>query len=475
MHFFLSFAFAFVGGVAGVAVVALLVVATALALNGSLLVIIQTGFGGSGWLTALLVVGGMLAALGAAALVGRLLRRRWLPLLRTRLSGGVAGWLGMVAGAVLGLCLGAWMVPEPIASSAREFLTGESARQRAERPVTQAIQQRLQLLLAAHPEGPEAALIAAVNRTATPVPRPGRQLDGADLRARLDALQQLLPTVPPGWQTVVLGTMAEIQRGHIAGSPTHGPLAKAQLEASRTGSRAMLVLSAQLQEEIAHYAEKAGEAALADAAWQRALQAYMAAGAAFEVARFYDEALPERLRNVPVPVWSIAPSPPVDSVLAQRLASFAQALGDDMAWDSARPGARDLAVVAALVALELSPAPSAMALSNPAQRWAQSPWALARWILALRHARGDCMAALELSQALGQRRRVLVSWENTTASELDLAWAVAWMEAGGVCASSDEERAQVQMRKSQLDYLRFAPGALEAARSGVAATVAGLR
>ncbi len=454
---------------------ALVVVAASLAVGGWLLVVIEAGFGGSAWWARLLVVGSVLAALGAAALLGRLMRRRVLPPLRALITGSGAGWLGMVTGASLGLFLGAWLVPEPIASSARDFLTGESARQRVERPVTQAIKQRLELLLAAHPEGPEAALIAAVDRTATPVPRPGRQLDDADLQARLDALQQLLPTIPPGWQTVVLGTMAEIQRGHIAGPTTQGPLAKAQLEASRTGSRAMLILHAQLQEQIAHYAEKAEETALADAAWQRALQAYIAAGAAFDVARFYDETLPQRLRNVPIPVLSVASSPSVDAVLAQRLESFARALGDDMAWDSARPGARDLALVAALVALELSPAPSAIAGINPAQRWVQSPWALARWILALRHARGDCMAALELSDALGHRRRILVNASDTTASELDLAWATAWMEAAGACASTENERAQVQMRKSELAYLRFAPGALEAARTGVATTVAGLR
>ena len=253
-------------------------------------------------------------------------------------------------------------------------------------------------------------------------------------------------------------------------------MSEALTEAGRSGSRAFLVLAAEEQEAIADYLERNAGGDAADAAWQRALQAYTAAGAGFEVARFYDETLPERLHATPLPMLPVARAHPADTVLSQRLWLFAQALGDDAAWDHARPGERDLAMVAALVALELAPAASTLALVNPAKRWTTSPWALGRWILALRYARGDCLAALELSDATRFRRRpAVVNQSQPGASTLDMAWAVAWMEAGETCAGTDDERTQARKRRAQLDYLRFTPGTLEKARAGVAATVAELR
>jgi len=194
------------------------------------------------------------------------------------------------------------------------------------------------------------------------------------------------------------------------------------------------------------------------------------------VARFYDETLPERLLATPLPIFPVARAHLVDAMLSQRLWLFAQALGDDAAWDHARPGERDLAMVAALVALELAPAASTIAVVNPAQRWTTSPWAMGRWILALRYARGDCLAALELSDSTRFRRRpAVVNQPQPGASTLDMAWAVAWMEVGETCASTDDERTQARVRRAQLDYLRFTPGTLEKARAGVAATIAELR
>lgn len=469
----IQFGIGFAIGVILVSMLALLVMALSLAVGGTLLVIIETGFGGSSVLVAVLLIAALLAILTTTALAGRFLLGNLLPTLRAWGPSGAGGWLAVAAGAVLGLGLGVWVLPQPVASSALQFATGQTAHQRAAGP---AAQRELQDLLAAHPDGPEAALIQAVNGGPAAGYPAGRLLTGDDLQARIAALRLVLPDVPDGWQPVVLGTIAELQRGHLGGPPAPGPMDDALLEAGRAGSHAFLVMAAQRQEEIAHRLEGGNAGAAADAAWQNALQAYAAAGTVFEVARLRDETLPERLRMQPLPVAPLVPRPAVDSDLSQRLWQLAQALGDDARWDLARPGERDLAMVAALLALERAAQVSSMARANPAQRWADSPWALGRWILTLRHARGDCLAALELADATRQRRRpAVVNESQPGASPLDLAWAMAWTEAAQACTRTDADRARVRESLQRLDSLRFEPGVLEAARTGVAASVAALR
>ena len=466
----------FAAGVTGVALLALLVAAVSLGLGGTLLVVIQTGFGGSGLLAALMVASGLLIALGGATLLWWCLQRWLLPALVAHRPVGARRWIGAMAGGALGLGMGSWAVPAPIMASAMQIVTGRNEQQRAGRPALQSGRLRLHDVLAVHPEGPELALVAAVTRLAVPAGSPGRLLTKGDLQLQVDALRQLLPTVPPAWQAVVLGTMAELQRGNTGGPPAEGPMSEALMDAGRAGSRAFLVLAAQHQEEIAQQLERNTAGASADVAWQRTLHAYAAAGATFEVARLYDESLPLRLRALPLPAGPAAPPSATDAVLSQRLWLLAQALGDDAVWDRARLGERDLAMAASLVALELAPAAAPLALVNPAQRWSTSPWALGRWIMALRHARGDCLAALALSSAARQRRRpATVNQPQPGASSLDLAWAVAWTEAAESCARTEEERQQVIEQKAQLDYLRFDPGVLDAARAGVAASLTVLR
>jgi len=259
-------------GVAGAAMLALIVVAVSLGLGGWLLVVIEAGFGGSVVLAMLLVAGSGVAALVGAALLWRLILRRWWALLLAQGRASMACRLAMLAGGLLGLALGGLALPDPIVSSALQFVSGQNERQRADRPIVQAAQQRLAQLLAAHSEGPEAVLLAAinstaaVNSTAAPQRAPGHLLTDADLHARVIALEKLLPAMVPVWQTVVLGSIAEIQRGAHGGPPAQGSMSEALSEAGRTGSRAFLVLAAQEQEEIAHYIEKSAGGASADAA-----------------------------------------------------------------------------------------------------------------------------------------------------------------------------------------------------------------
>ena len=216
-------------GVAGATMLALIVVAVSLGLGGWLLVVIESGFGGSGVLVMLLVAGGGVAALVVATLLWRLMQRRWWPLLLAQGRAGMTCRLAMLTGGFLGLGLGGLALPDPIVSSALQFVSGQNERQRTERPMVQAAQQRLAQLLAAHPEGPEAALLAAINSTpavdstAAPKRAPGRLLTDADLHARIAALEKLLPTTAPVWQTVVLGSIAETQRGVHGGPPAKAP------------------------------------------------------------------------------------------------------------------------------------------------------------------------------------------------------------------------------------------------------------
>lgn len=451
---------------------ALFVVALSLWVNGTLLVIIGVGFGDARlvWLPFV----GLLAALAVALGLWWLLQQQLLPALRGCRPLGAAGWSAAVIGAATSSALGLWLAPAEITSAARQFATGETAQQRAARPAVQARQQRLQAILDAAPGGPEAMLLAAVDRVAAPIPTPGRQLGGDDVKMRVAALRGLQTTLPPEWQPVLIGTLAEVQQYHYGPHPDDEGRREALAEGGRAGSRALTLLAAENEEGIADYLDRGGEQQLADKAWQRALEGYATAGAAFEVARLSDETLPKRLGAIQAP--AAAQFPGIDAAFSKRLWVFAQALGDDDAYPHARPGQRDLALMSALIALERAPDAPLVALRNPAQRWSTGPWAMGRWVLALRHARGDCLAALELSNATRHRRRpAVVNQSQPPASTLDMAWAVAWMEAGEACARSDEELRQVREHRATLAYIRFAPGELEAARAGVSATIAVLR
>jgi hypothetical protein len=433
-------ALGFALGAIGLALLLLFVVALSLWFNSAVLVIIGVGFGDARLVWLPLV--GVLTALAIALGLWWLLRKRLHPALQAWRPLGAAGWSAAVIGAAMSSALGLWLAPAEITSLVRGFATGETAQQRAARPAVQARQQRLQAILDAAPGGPEALLLAAVDRVATPIPTPGRQVDNDDVKMRVAALRGLQPTLPQAWQPVLIGTLAEVQQHHYGAHPEDEARREALAEGARAGSRALTLLAAENEEGIAHYLERNGAQQLADKAWQRALEGYATAGAAF----------------------------------SRRLWVFAQALGGDEAYPHARPGQRDLALMSALIALELAPDAPQFALRNPAQRWGTSPWAMGRWILALRHARGDCLAALELSNATQHRRRpAVVNQSQPPASALDLAWAVAWMEAGEACARSDEALRQVSEQRATLAYLRFAPGELEAARAGVSAAIAALR
>lgn len=462
-------------GAAGVVALTTLVVALSLLLSATLFVLIGTAFGDARLVWLPLV--GLLAALLIALVLAQLLRKRVLPGLRAVPSlgaVGAVGWSAALFGAVLSSSLGAWLIPPVITSSAWELVTGQTSKQRADAPAAEARQRRLQAVVEAPPSGPEAALLAAVDFVAGPVRAPGRVLGEDDTNVRVQALRALQPSLPSAWQPVLLGTLAEVQRRHSGHHPADSAMRDTLAEGGRAGSRALTLLAAEEYEGIAHHHERSGELGLADAAWQLALAGYAAAGAQFEVARLYDETLPARLLALPAP--KAAPFPGLDAELSQRLWRFAQALGDDAAWPHASAGQRDLAVMVALIALERAPDAAAMALVNPAQRWATDPWAMGRWVLALRHARGDCAAALSLSDATRQRRRpAVVNEHQPSASSLDLAWALAWAEAGDACADSEDDRRQARARLASLDYVRFSAGELDAARVGVAASLAVLR
>lgn len=196
-------ALGFTLGAIGLALLALFVVALSLWFDSALLVIIGVGFGDARLVWLPLV--GVLTTLAIALGLWWLLRKRLLPALQAFRPLGAAGWSAAVIGAAMSSALGLWLAPAEITSLVREFASGETAQQRAARPAVQARQKRSQAILDAVPGGPEAVLLAAVDRVASPIPTPGRQLDGDDVKMRVAALRGLQPTLPPEWQPVLLG------------------------------------------------------------------------------------------------------------------------------------------------------------------------------------------------------------------------------------------------------------------------------
>jgi len=329
---------------------------------------------------------------------------------------------------------------------------------------------------AALPQGHEARLLLAVDSRSESLQPGARLLTEDDTAVRVNALRQLQTTLPTDWLPALLGTIGEAQRKHYGSHPNDQAMRDAMFDAGSVGSRAFAVLAAQHDEDVAVSHDRQGQLEQSDAAWQRALAGYARAGALFEVARLRGEALPDRLRALPLVAEALVPMPAPNAQVADRLWRFAWLLGADPVHERASPGQRDLATALALLALERGPNAPEFAGVNPAQRWSVDPWALGRWLKVLRLARGDCAAAAELSDATRQRRRrASVDSDSPPASSLDLAWAVAWAEAGENCARTDDERRLARQRRESLAYLKFAPGELEAARAGAAAVTAALR
>lgn len=441
--------------------------------------------------------------------------RRWLLPFFRKPGRGPLEWTATASGMLLALAIVVVLMPVSVRDAAVRLATGESIASRAALPASESQRRRLQervrpaaeagdpaaqvelglALLrgaageprdgasaaawidraATHPNGFEARMLLAVDAIAGPIEREGRIQTADDRVAKVERLQRIAPTLPAEWQPALLGTVGGIQIAHYGGdTPDDQDMRDAMFAAGRAGSRAFAALAAAYDEAYALYLQ-GGHPELADAAWRRAFEGYAGAGATFEIARLRDDALPERLGALAVPMPGAGASAP-DTALAQRLWRFALALDGDDVHERATPGQRDLAAAVSLLAMERAPDAAQIAAQNPAARWAANSWAFGRWVMALRHARGDCGAAFALSEATRQRRRpATVSGRTPPASSLDMAWSRAWAEAGGRCAASDEERRLAQERISQVDYITLSAGELEAARAGVVATVDALR
>lgn len=473
-----------VAGLAGCALLAIGVMALSLLGGSFLLLIIEVGFGSSVTAVLLKIAAGFAVMALAAWLVWRLARLvlGWLPA-----PTGLLGWSAAVVGAVLGMRLGWAIAPAEITSTARQFATGQSEAQRAAQPAQTARLQRLKALFELYPEGPEAMLYRAVNQRATVEAHDRARARDRDSKGdpsnptkelQMATLEQALPSLPPAWRPVALGLLADMHASSDPWRAVEGPRSRRLQEAGLAGSRAYRLLDAQEQERIAQRRPFTEPGDAADTAWRRALMGYAAAGAHFEIARVFDELLPEplriSLRSLPLP--QAVPDTTRDTRLSERLWNFAQALGDPSAWNQSEYFERQLALAAALRAMELAPTALGSAKENPVLSWVQDRWAAGRFVLALRHARGECMAALDLSDAIRQRwRPQAVSQPMPPASAVDMAWATAWAETAQACAASDAERARAASVQDSLAHVRFAPGVLEAARDGVAATLAALR
>ena len=329
---------------------------------------------------------------------------------------------------------------------------------------------------AAQPQGIEARLLLAVEQIAEPIPEIGRMRTSSDVDKKVEALLALRSTLPEQWQPVMLATVGILQQSsYRKDTPEDQAIRDRMIKIGAGGSRAFTVYAAQLEETTASSHEMRKEYAEADIAWQRALQGYAQAGAVFETERLQREMLPKRLRSLSVPAVDDNLLKP-DAALSQRLWNFALTVDREQVHERTAGGDQELAKSAALLALEYSPNPAEIASVHPARVWSGDTWAYSRWLLALRHARGDCMAALELSEATKSWRR---PGDQQPWTLLNYAWARAWAESAEQCARTDEERRQVREPLDHLialsHYQGAAPGELENARAGVASMIAQLR
>lgn len=492
------------GSVAALAVVALLVLHGA-----SLLLALFSGFSRSVLLSLaaaalVLLVIGILAVLGIDWMLrhSRHLRRD--------------PWAGasMLLGAVLVPALALVLAPEDERNEIRTILTGRrppppalpasAAEQRhlreVLRPAAEAGDARAQFRLGIalryglggapvdrkeesrwirramdQPDGAEARLLIAVERMVPP--NMARIVNAEDRQAKVQALLDLPEAQSPAWRPLVLGTIANVRRVTYQGDTrADTPMRDAWAEAGRAGSRAAAVLAAGLYEQAALRPDRSASDDEIAADWHRAMSGYARAGSLYDLRRLQREGLELEPRANPSP--QARPWHAPDAARSQRLRELAETLdGDAVPRGRIPSGDLELANAAALLAIELAPDPAALAGMRATREDIpeQAP-ALERWLLALRHARGDCMAALALS-------RQLKSWENpgwdTPITTLRSAWATAWAESAQRCAGGDEQRAEVaqQLRTLGLfiDTDRTTDQELEAARADLATLLADLR
>lgn len=500
----------FLAGAGAVAVVAVVVLAMAAVAAAPLLILIAMGFGGMSKTLLLLF-----AALVVAVVTPFLARWIW-----RRIAGGgffrqrrsALGWVAVAAGALVGGAACVAVIPEPARNNLVEFVTGERPGARAPLPATDAERERLaervrpaalagdpaaQVELglalqyaaggesrdldeaavwikraAAHPQGYEGRLLVAVNRMAEPVPRSGRIVTDGDFAVKIAALRRLAPDLPPDWQPVLLGIVGAMPcpQSHY-GCDSHSGR-DALTDAGRAGSRAYTVHAAELEEAAATKDEGNGHLEQAAAGWRRAQHGYATAGAFYEVARLRYETLPERLEEFPDPP-PVAAWPAPDAELAQRFWRLAWALDAEYVHERAPHGHQEVAGAMALLAMERAPDATPIASLDPARRWSRN--APGRFLLMLRHARGNCSAAVEVSDSIRSRRRSGFSNVKERVSMHDMAWALAWAEVAERCADSEELRKYAGERRLALEAMYVDKDDLEQARAGVAATIAAMR
>lgn len=492
------------GSLAAGALMALLILKGA-----SLLLALLSGFNRSMLLTLAvaaiaLVVFGVLAVLGIDWMLrhSRHLRRdRWAS-------------ASMVLGAVLVPALALVLTPEHLRNEVRAAVTGQRPPPRALaateaeqrhlrevlRPAAEAGDARAQFRLGIalryglggapvdhaeearwirramdRPDGAEARLLIAVERMAPP--DMARVVSAEDRQAKVQALRNLPEAQSPAWRPLVLGTIAGVQRvSHPGDTRADTPMHDAWAEAGRAGSRAAAVLAAGLYEQMALRPDRSASDDEIAANWHRALDGYARAGSLYDLRRLQREGLEPQPRATPTP--EARPWHAPDATRSQRLRELAETLdGDNVPRDRIPSGDLDLANAAALLAIELAPDPAALAGMRAMHGGIlERIHALQRWLLALRHARGDCMAALALS-------RQLKSWEapdwNTPITTLRSAWAMAWAESAQRCARSDEQRAEAAHQLHTIglfiDTDHTTEQEIEAARADLATLLAELR
>lgn len=325
------------------------------------------------------------------------------------------------------------------------------------------------------PDGAEARLLIAVERMAPP--DMARTVSAEDKQAKVQALLALPEAQSPVWRPLVFATIANVQQYSVTGvTPDDAAMRDAWAEAGRAGSRAAAVLAAGLYEEVALKPPRDASEDEIAADWRRAMDGYALAGSLYDLRRLQREGLELPPRATPAAL--AAPWHTPDATRSRRLQELAETLGGDALPKNRIPsGDSDLAGAAALLATELAPDPTALPSVRAASRdIEQRIPALQHWLLALRHARGDCLAALELS-------RRLKSWDDpgwdTPITTLRTAWAMAWAESAQRCAGGDEQAAEVAQQLRTLGLFASTDHTtdqeIEAARADVAALLAELR
>lgn len=503
----------------GVATIVLLVVVAAAPLLLYLAFVLNHT--GSVLLSLVGIAVGMLVGIALVVYLARWAWRRLTPSRR-----GASHWAGIVTGIACMIALAVVFAPTWLRDETSRIVTGKSLAQRAALPATEAEIRHLHdvvqpaaergdpaaqfelgmalrhgaagerpdeeaggrwlHLSAVQPQGTEARLMLAANTMATPVPAGGRLVTEADVHDKVRALLAVRDAQPGPWLPVVWGTagLAE-QKTYGLDTEADEPARQAFAKAGDAGSRTLGIYAAMAYERTATSLSRAASAGRipetdADSAWQRALDGYAKAGAVYEVLRLQRDTLPQRLRSLPVPA-AIGHLPSPDAAFAARLQRFAVILnGDGLPQERVPSGGHNLAQIASLLALELAPDPSAIIKVQPTSRWAKTYDPLQRWLLARRHARGDCMAALELSKLTRDTKAPdITDADGNPNVPLEDAWALAWAEQADRCAQSasarDETSRRLQYLKALTPYERFARDEVANARAGVTAMLAGFK